>query len=39
MAARAGPGLVERLAEKFYYDFSMHKMYFPNMPYNKYVAL
>lgn len=38
MAARA-PGVVERLAEKFYYDFSLHKKYFPNMPYNKYVVL
>lgn len=38
MAARS-IGLVERLAEKFFYDFSMHKRYFPNMPYTKYVVL
>ncbi|KIZ03466.1 F1F0 ATP synthase associated 12.0kDa protein [Monoraphidium neglectum] len=30
---------VGRLAEKFYYDFSLHKRFLPNMAYNKYVAL
>ena len=39
MAARPGTSLVRQLAEKFYYDFSLHKMYFPNMPYNKYVVM
>jgi hypothetical protein len=39
MAAARSAGLVERLAEKFFYDFSLHRMYFPAMPYPKYVAL
>jgi hypothetical protein len=38
MSARA-PSMLGRLAEKFYYDFSLHKKYFPNTPYNKYVVL
>jgi hypothetical protein len=38
MSARA-PSVLGRLAEKFYYDFSLHKRYFPDMPYTKYVAL
>lgn len=38
MAARVG--LVERLAEKFFYDFSLYKQYFAHkMDYNRYVVL
>lgn len=38
--ATKGASLVGRLAEKFFYDFSMYKMYFKDrMPYQQYVAL
>lgn len=38
--ASKGVSLGSRLAEKFFYDFSMYKMYFKDkMPYQKYVAL
>lgn len=32
-------GVVERLAERFFYDFSLHKKYFAHVPYQKYVAM
>lgn len=38
--ATKGVSLAGRLAEKFFYDFSMYKMYFAEkMPYQKYVVL
>lgn len=37
--ATKGASLAGRLFEKYFYDFSLHKMYFKDMPYQKYVAL
>lgn len=38
--ATKGVSLAGRLAEKFFYDFSLYKMYFAEkMPYHKYVVL
>lgn len=40
MATKGGVSLAGRLAEKFFYDFSLYKMYFKDkMPYEKYVAM
>jgi hypothetical protein len=38
MAAKRA-SLAGQLFEKYFYDFSLHKMYFKDMPYPKYVAL
>jgi hypothetical protein len=38
MAAKRA-SLAGQLFEKYFYDFSLHKMYFKDMPYQKYVAL
>jgi hypothetical protein len=40
MATKQGVSLAGRLAERFFYDFSLYRMYFKDkMDFNRYVVL